>query len=52
MQHACFDICERSGAPVNSAGSCTRCAPEMISSPRMNTSKELLYRASSGSGIV
>ena len=40
------------GSPVNSLGSWTRWAPEMISSPRMKMSKELLYSGSSGSGIV
>lgn len=38
--------------PASRVGSWTRCAPEMISSPRMKTSKELETVGSSGAGIV
>lgn len=39
-------------SPTRRSASWIRCAPEMISSPRMKTSKELLSSGLSGHGIV
>lgn len=46
--HARSCVC----TPVSSSCSWMRCAPLIISSPRINTSNELEYRGSSGHGIV